>query len=382
MSQVALVGILGLVAIAACWALAVLLYRVGSTGSVSRNLALLLLIEGITLLSAEFPELTLSLIGLDIDFWDSFWGQHPALIFTASFVHYGGDAAMIALYPPFLAATLKTKLTRPFARKRIRLVVTGTSVALFLGAMASYAIWDSELGAMILYIAVMALFVFGLVASLQAWHAAKPGIERERARIFAIAFGIRDIGWGISYAVSSWIVWTGSSWWVSNLLLSTKIPYALGSLLAVPLIAYGILRTQLFDIDLKIRWSIKQTVLGVAVAIIMFLVSEVAERLLTGEVGNFQSFLIAAVVVIFLTPLQRFADRFASAAMPNTKDTPEYAMRRKKEVYQSAFSEAQYEGGVSDKERALLVVLRDSLGISVSDADTIEADLQNNFASS
>ena len=37
--------------------------------------------------------------------------------------------------------------------------------------------------------------------------------------------------------------------------------------------------------------------------------------------------------------------------------------------------EAHYKGGISEKERALLVRLRDSLGISVSDADAIESDL-------
>ncbi len=52
-----LVGILGLVAIAACWGLAVVLYRVGTAGSVARKLALLLAIEGVTLLTAGSPNL-------------------------------------------------------------------------------------------------------------------------------------------------------------------------------------------------------------------------------------------------------------------------------------------------------------------------------------
>lgn len=37
--------------------------------------------------------------------------------------------------------------------------------------------------------------------------------------------------------------------------------YVFGTFLAVPLIAYGILRTQLFDIDLRIRWTIKKSTL-------------------------------------------------------------------------------------------------------------------------
>ena len=40
------------------------------------------------------------------------------------------------------------------------------------------------------------------------------------------------------------------------------IIYASGTLLAIPLIAYGILRTHLFDIDLRVRWTIKQSTLA------------------------------------------------------------------------------------------------------------------------
>ena len=152
--------------------------------------------------------------------------------------------------------------------------------------------------------------------------------------------------------------------------------YALGTLFAVPLIAYGILRTQLFDIDLRIRWTIKQSTLAAAFVAIMFLLSEGADRLLSAELGNFAGLLAAALVVFFLAPLQRFAERVASAAMPNTQNTPEYAAFRKMQVYEEAVAEAHYEGGISHKERALLVRLRDSLGISASDAEAIEGELQ------
>ncbi len=50
-------GILALVALAMCLALAVVLYRVGMTGSVARMLALLLVVEGVTLISTGFIDL-------------------------------------------------------------------------------------------------------------------------------------------------------------------------------------------------------------------------------------------------------------------------------------------------------------------------------------
>ena len=58
--------------------------------------------------------------------------------------------------------------------------------------------------------------------------------------------------------------------------------------------------------------------------------------------------------------------------MPNTRNTAEYRASRKLLVYEEAVSEAHLDGGISDKERSLLVRLRDSLGISESDAAAIE----------
>ncbi len=80
--------------------------------------------------------------------------------------------------------------------------------------------------------------------------------------------------------------------------------------------------------------------------------------------------------MFFLAPLQRFAERVASAAMPNTQNTPEYTRYRKMQVYESAVAEAQAEGGISDKERVLLNHLRDSLGISPVDAEALERELK------
>ena len=51
-----LIGILGVIAIALCWVLAVVLYRVGNAESAARKLSVLLAIEGVVLVTAGFPE--------------------------------------------------------------------------------------------------------------------------------------------------------------------------------------------------------------------------------------------------------------------------------------------------------------------------------------
>ena len=365
MLKIQLVGILGLVAVTACWAFAAVLYRAGPADSVSRKLSLLFIFEGITLASAGFPEMSLGLQVVQIV------DQYPLYDQIAGIIHAIGDGAMLALYPPCLAAALHTKLTRPFASKGARIALVVASTGLVFAVQLS----PLEVGMSLLFASLSLLFVFTLVSSIHAWWVAPAGITRDRAGIFALAFGFRDVCWAIVYGYSIWNISAGT-YLIQEQPLSIYLIYALGTLLYIPFIAYGILRTQLFDIDLRIRWTIKQsTVAGVFIAVI-FLISEGASQFLSAELGNVAGLLAAAVLMFFLAPLQRFADRVAGAAMPNTENTPEYLAFRKLRVYESALTDALPDGKISERERDLLNRLRDSLEISVSDAEAIENDLR------
>jgi len=359
-------GILALFAVTMCWALAVVLFRVGNPGSVARKLSLLLIIEGVTLGSSSSFDFILT---SPIDFW----AGHPRLASANMLIHTIGDCGMLLLYPPFLAAALRSPLTSPFANKRVQLALTGVSVALVFLVMLT----PLQIGGALLYVALLLVFGFALVASLQAWRAAS-GAARTKALVFVLAFGFRDVCWGFVYGIAGWELWTGTYTYVAEPVQLRYFFYMLGTLVAVPLLTYGILRNQLFDIDLRIRWTIKQSTLAAAILSIIFLVSEAASQFLSAELGNILGLLAAAVVMFFLAPLQRFAERVASAAMPKTQNTPAYVAYRKMQVYEAAVTEAQQDGGISPKERALLARLRDSLGITESDAIAIEQDLEAN----
>jgi hypothetical protein len=354
-------GILTLSSVLLCFALAVWLLRVSSRGTTARMLSLLLMFEGFTLATST-SFLYIFSAGLQM------YELYPWIGPVQPVIHYLGDCAMIALYPPFLAAALNTRLTRPFSRKSVRIALTAYAVGLYLSAQ----FFDPRYSVSVVYLSMVALFVYALVAALHAW-AVSSGQARTRARIFGLAFGFRDLCWGYIYIQSFYWQYFGGDVYVS---FAFEILYILGTLVAVPLIAYGILRAHLFDIDLKIKWTIKQsTVAGIFVAV-MFLISEGASTFLSNELGNVVGLLAAAVLMFFLAPLQRFADRVAGAAMPNTENTAEYKAFRKMQVYESAVSEALVEGGISHKERNLLEHLRNSLGISEADAQAIEQDLQ------
>ena len=343
-----------------------MLYRTGTAGSVARKLALLMVVEGVTLISTGYLDLFFTEEAREHHLFSN-WLQFEMIVHTL------GDCLMLALYPPFLAAALQTKLTQPFASRRMRIGIAVISTALFFAVFMT-PMW---FGASLLYLALAIVFWFALVASVHAWRLST-GAARTRARSFALAFGFRDVCWGFVYGGALWMIWAGEYNVVDPDASSPiYIVYVLGTLFAVPLIAYGILRTQLFDIDLRIRWTIKQSTLAAAVVAIIFMLSEGAEKFLSSELGDGIGLFAAALVVFFLAPLQRFAERVATAAMPNTNNTPEYAAFRKMQVYEAAIAEAQLDGGISQKEKALLVLLRDSLDISASDAEAIELELQS-----
>jgi len=357
------VGVLALVSTAMCWSLAIVLYRVGASGSVARKLSLLLAVEGATLISTGFLDLMLTEAVKASP-------SYPLWLQFESVVHTLGDCLMLVLYPSFLAAALRTPLTLPFATRRANVAISLIAAALFV------AVYKTPLavGATVLYLMLALLFGFALVASIQAWRSAS-GAARARARSFAIAFGIRDFCWGIVYGGAIFLIAVGEYDIVDGDAAGLiYIIYALGTLLAVPLIAYGILRTQLFDIDLRIRWTIRQSTVAAAFVAVFYLVTEGADRVLADELGNWIGLLASAMLVFFLAPLQNFAERVATVAMPNTRNTPEYAAFRKLQVYEAALEDA-VPGGISEKERTLLNHLRDSLGISDADAQAVERDL-------
>jgi hypothetical protein len=64
--------------------------------------------------------------------------------------------------------------------------------------------------------------------------------------------------------------------------------------------------------------------------------------------------------------------------LTHTQNTPEYAAYKKLQVYEAALEEA-LPGGISEKERALLNHLRNSLEIALADAMALEQDLQLQF---
>jgi hypothetical protein len=364
-------GIPGTFAFAAAWCCAIVAFRTEPKRELNRRLSLILLLEG---------AFSAGHIGL------LFFFDDQAVVTALSTM---GMAARIALpfqYLAFLALALDSPLVVPFRTPVAKKLLNAASVAAAIFALARPGLFFSDLyspgwapwnfqfinfGLRVVQLQGV-VYLFGLVAALSAYFRTKEGsVARNRAMWFAIAFGLRDIYVGIVQLL--YPVIRPVPFWGDFIYNPGQAIFFSGYIL---LLAYAVLRSQLFDIDLRVRWAIKQSTLAAAVVAIIFLLSEGADRLLSAELGSFAGLLATAIVVFFLAPLQHLAERVAGVAMPNTQNTPEYAAFRKMQVYEAAVAEAQQEGGISQKERALLNRLRDSLGVSTSDAEAIEVQIQ------
>jgi hypothetical protein len=364
----------GIIGVLVCFGFAIWLWRIGTRGSTARQLSVLLVIEGITLGTSGSLNFGMSPPQQNPD------GTWPLGRVLWSVLHHVGDVAIIALYPPFLANVLRTRWTMPFANATGRVGIAVFAVVLFgfifsffglFGTPSSHGAENYLHRRPVLYLVMCLTFVYALAVSLQALRTATSDVELRRARAFVVGFGIRDVCWAVTYGGLSYL--SLNRLYAPDWLL---LIYPVGSIVEVPLIAYGILTTQLFDIDLRVKRTIRRSTLAAMVVAIVYFVSEAADRLLSSQLGAWPGLIAAALVVYFLTPLQRIAERVANRAMPEAVSTPEYLAYRKMQVYEAALTEALGGDGISDKERAILTRLRESLAISADDARAMEDDLR------
>lgn len=353
------------------WAGAVVLLRTDRRSPVNRRLAAVLFTEGAWMQGTLFFMV----------------GNEPAFMAMAT-VAVGALAAIPFQYLAFLGASLATPLTRPFRSGRAWGVLGTLSLGAFLFALLAPSRFIGELysppwAALNFYLAPLGVraaqlhalaSVFGLLASLDALRRAPRGtVARARARWFAIAFGARDLfnaSWWTLYPLYRDIPFWGD--FLSN------IAPMLVALLYIALIAYAVLRVQLFDLDLKLKFALRQGTVGAVIAGGFFVGSEWLESIVPVE-GTLLGLIVAGLIVLMLRPLQRLAQAFADRVMGGVEDTETYRQGRKHEVYRAAFEGAAIDGVLTDREREILAHVQEKLGIDAQQARELEREVASLF---
>lgn len=356
----------GIVSALFAGAAAVVLLRTAREQSVNRRLAAILTLEAVWMAGELF-----------------FMIESQAVFMVVASVSVAAMAALPFQYLAFLGTALDSRLARPFGSRVAFWILGGLSISavlllllyprVFIGELysPSWATWNfqfTEWGSR-LNLFHGAASLFGLGVALSAYASAKPRTAaRDRARWFALAFGLRDL-----VAVSLYLfpsVLRPIPFWGDFLYNELN---ALTNIFYVALLSYGVLRHQLFDIDLKLMFALRQSTVGGFIAGTFMVVTETLESLVPAE-GVVMSVLSASVIVTLLHPVQRFAERFASRVMKGVEDTPEYLDRQKGQVYRAMVEGTLRDGEVTERERAILARLRDELGISSAVAEALEVE--------
>lgn len=226
---------------------------------------------------------------------------------------------------------------------------------------------------------LVALQIIGAVASLagvailtSARKYPTTALERRKTRILSLVMGVYLAylaAWSLALAP---FADRSSS---PPILLLNFFGLQVGALWLCVGIAYGILSSQLFDIDLKIKSSLKRGSLAGMFLLAFFVVGVMAENFLTARYGWVVGGLVAGLLLFAIAPLQRFAERLANAAMPDVRNTDDYRTYRKHEVYRAALEGMLKDRVVSPKERGVLKRLQEQLGISYRVAQAMEDEL-------
>lgn len=138
------------------------------------------------------------------------------------------------------------------------------------------------------------------------------------------------------------------------------------------LIAYGLVKFEIFDIDLKVKEGLRRAAI-VSVFVLTFVAaSETVEFLVSDRFGTWAGLAAAGALALGFRPIEQQASRLTERAMPGVADSQIYRDERKLEVYQAAVERAAHDEVLTEREKEILSGLRDELSLREAQAREIE----------
>lgn len=351
------------------------IFRTAPDPSVRARFTALLILEGVLALTSSAGPVV--------------WVGSERMARAGYMLHFVNDWLVLALYLPAVAAAIDTPLLRPFRRGWALvlpvLVGVGGAVAVLVRPDAFLldlvASTPRKFGSPYFPVAggaqqagwflLTVSYTYGLVATLVAWRTATTSLSRRRAGALSLAFGARDLAFGGVFLYAS-LFFDGT---ISSFFIAVQL-MAWALLVYVAMTAYGIAVYHLFDIELRLKWTLERGTMAAAFIAVFFVVSEGAATVLSDRLGTLAGLLGTGLLVFALAPLQRSAERLADAALPKVQDTPEYRAYRRLQIYGEAFAEARSAGAITPPGRLALEKLRQSLELSREEAAELEGALE------
>lgn len=147
--------------------------------------------------------------------------------------------------------------------------------------------------------------------------------------------------------------------------------------LSLPAVAtFALFRHRLFNLEPRIKWTIRQGTVTAAFVAVFFVASEGSQIFFTQLRGSqWVGLLAAGLLLFFIHPLQRIAERFASASMPDAKPISGLTLDERRALFREHLVLAWADGTIGRKERLLLDHLADRLQLSSQEANGLETDV-------
>ncbi|HEX2021138.1 MAG TPA: hypothetical protein VHH36_00370, partial [Candidatus Thermoplasmatota archaeon] len=208
------------------------------------------------------------------------------------------------VYLSFLA-TLPARLARPLRWPALRAALAAYTAVLLVAWFARPELFVERVGfrASGLFFLEPRAFVeplllghlvlaglAGAAVALSALASARAPLARRQMRVYALAFVARDlllVVWAAQDATDRTPLWPHE--WRGALLAGVDAAFIL-------VLAYGVLSTQLFDIDRRVRAAAARVVLAATLVLAFVLATEGAEALVAEEAGAVAALAFAAAL--------------------------------------------------------------------------------------
>jgi hypothetical protein len=145
------------------------------------------------------------------------------------------------------------------------------------------------------------------------------------------------------------------------------------------LVVYALLRFQIFELDVKLQWTLRRGTLAAMFIAVFFVVTQVAQDALAGY-GPLVGGVAAGLLLFALSPLQKLAERVASVALPGVKQPGEMSRDERHAFYLDHARVAWADGKLTGEERDLLDHAREKLGLSHEEAARLEQEARRSRA--
>ncbi len=237
-----------------------------------------------------------------------------------------------------------------------------------------YARFDSywtRTGTLIFEAQAITTATLGIVAAVGAVRESpKGGLLHRQAKWYAATFVVWEVLQLVAFTLLE-IAFRQANPSIALYTAAAGVIFPGAALLFMLMLAYSILKVQLFDIDLRIKIGLQRSFVAAPFAVAFFVATESLESLVPFD-SYWMGLAAAGALSLAAVPLQRAATRMANALMPGVSDSLDYRDRRAREIYAAALGGALEDGAVSVTERDVLNRLGAELGLDAASMRALE----------